>query len=94
MLHLDVPLNPVVSAEPFKIDPEWIYGEGVGVSRAPLISMIYTLHALRTARSLHKLPLGVLVYNDEGIDCRYSSERIREAAAEARQSKFLPRSTE
>jgi D-alanine-D-alanine ligase len=85
IIHLDVPLNPVVSAEPFRIDPEWIYGEGVGVSRAPLISMIYALRSLRTARILHKLPIGVLVYNDEGIDCRYSSENIRETTAEAKQ---------
>ncbi len=85
ILHLDVPLNPVVSAEPFKVDPELIYGEGVGVSRAPLVSMIYALHSLRAARVLHKVPLGVLVYNDEGIDCRYSSGKIRESAAEARQ---------
>ncbi len=46
VFHLDVPLNPVLSAEPFRIDPEWIYGEGVGVSRAPLISMIHALQAL------------------------------------------------
>jgi D-alanine-D-alanine ligase len=85
MLHLDVPLNPVVSAAPFSTDPEWLYGEGIGMSRAPLISMIYALHALRSARVLHKIPLGVLVYNDEGIDCRYSSEKIRESAEEARQ---------
>lgn len=81
ILHVDVPLNPVISAEPFRINPEWIYGEGVGVSRAPLISIIHALQALRHVRVLGKIPLGVLAYTDEGIDCRFSSDTIRHAAS-------------
>lgn len=83
--HLDVPLNPVVSAEPFRLDPEWLYGEGIGVSRAPLVMLKFAARSLRYARSLHTIPLGILVYNDEGIDCRFSADAIREAAGRAKQ---------
>ncbi|RMG69669.1 MAG: ATP-grasp domain-containing protein, partial [Nitrospirae bacterium] len=78
--HLDVPLNPVLSAEPFHIEPEWIYGEGIGVSRAPLVMTLYVLKALKKARYLDRIPLGLLLYNDEGLDCIYSADTIKEAS--------------
>jgi D-alanine-D-alanine ligase len=81
--HLDVPLNPVISAEPFHLDPEWLYGEGIGVSRAPIVMMEFALRALRAAHCLKGMPLGVLYYTDEGLDCRYSAELICQAAEAA-----------
>ena len=83
--QLDVPLNPAVSAEGFHRDPEWLYGEGVASSRAPLVMMEFALRALRANRKLKQLPLGVLYYTDEGQDCHYSSEVIRDTAAHAGQ---------
>lgn len=81
--HLDVPFNPVLGAEHFHRDPEWLYGEGVGSSRGPLAMLEHTLRALRHARRLRQLPIGVLYYTDEGRDCVESAKLIRKAASRA-----------
>ena len=81
--HLDIPIDPGIPAPVFRRDPEWLYGEGIGMSRGPLVMMDYVLKALRHNRMLQQLPMGVLYYLDEGRDCRYSAELIRRAAAEA-----------
>jgi D-alanine-D-alanine ligase len=81
--HLDVPLETNVATQNFRRDPEWLHGEGIGVSRAPLTMLEFSLKALRSFRQLRKIPLGVLYYADEGRDCRYSREIIRNAASKA-----------
>ncbi|MGK7344849.1 MAG: ATP-grasp domain-containing protein [Candidatus Nitrospinota bacterium M3_3B_026] len=81
--HLDVPLDPSTPAERFRVDPEWLYGEGVGCSRAPLVMMEYALRSLRAHRLLRRVPLGVLFYTDEGSGCRYSAGTISGAMARA-----------
>jgi len=68
----------------FRREPEWLHGEGIGTSRAPLVMMQFVLRALRHARRLSKTPLGVLIYSDEGRDARFSGETIGRAMAEAR----------
>ncbi len=82
--HLDVPLEPEVNTPAFRREPEWLCGEGIGSSRAPLVSMLFVLRALRRARLLTSTPLGVLYYADEGRDCRYSEPWIQKAAARAK----------
>jgi D-alanine-D-alanine ligase len=84
MLHVDVPVEPSASMTPFRREPEWVYGEGVGLSRAPLVTLEFALRSLRSQRRLRHLPLGVLFYADEGLDCLYSSEVIREATSRVR----------
>jgi D-alanine-D-alanine ligase len=79
--HLDVPLDDNLPSQPFRVEPEWLFGEGIGTSRAPLVMMDFALRALRYHRILYKLPLGVLYNMDEGRDNRYSGEIIREAAS-------------
>ena len=69
----------------FRRDPEWLYGEGIGRTRAPLVMLEYALRALRSVRSLRRLPLGVLLYSDEGRDAAQSQKQIRRAAARAGQ---------
>ncbi len=81
--HTDVPLDSSVPSQIFRRDPEWLCGEGIGVSRAPLVMLQFVLRGLRHNRLLHRLPIGVLYYLDEGRDCRYSAEIIREAASRA-----------
>ena len=81
--HMDVPLDRNTPTQLFRRDPEWLYGEGIGVSRAPLVMMTFALRALRNRRVLQKIPMGVLYYSDEGRDCRYSAEIIQQAAAKA-----------
>jgi D-alanine-D-alanine ligase len=67
----------------FRRDPEWLHGEGVGSSRAPLVSVEWALRALKSQGALKKAKLGVLVHTDEGQGCRYSKEVIRRAAEDA-----------
>jgi D-alanine-D-alanine ligase len=83
--HLDVPLGPETPFQPFRRDPETLYGEGIGCSRSPLVMTEYALRALRRVRRLKKIPVGVLLYSDEGRDCRYSADIIRAAASRAKQ---------
>jgi D-alanine-D-alanine ligase len=82
--HTDVPIELDVPREYFRREPEWLYGEGIGISRAPLVVMEFALRALRSVRQLQKLPLGVMYYLDEGRDCRYSAEVIKKAASQAK----------
>lgn len=82
--HLDIPLEPSIPVQVFRRDPEWLYGEGIGSSRAPLVMLEYALSSLRAHRWLRRLPVGVLYYMDEGRDCRYSAGIIREATAKAK----------
>jgi D-alanine-D-alanine ligase len=83
--HLDVPLESEVTTPGFRRDPERLYGEGIGSSRAPLVSMLFALRALRRVRALHKTPLGVLYYSDEGRDCLYSERWIQETTKRVKQ---------
>jgi D-alanine-D-alanine ligase len=89
VVHLDVPLPASAPIVGFRRTPEWIYGEGVAQSRAPLVELEYALRSLRSQRRLRKLPIGVLFYTDEGRDARYSAETIRRAAAHARRVMVL-----
>lgn len=84
VVHLDVPRPADATPEAFRRDPEWLYGEGVGVSRAPIVMLEFALQALRSQKLLPKVPLAVLYYTDEGRDAIYSRKFIRRAAARAK----------
>jgi D-alanine-D-alanine ligase len=83
--HADVPLAPEISVQEYRRTPEWLYGEGIGLSRAPLVMLEFALKALRSLRRLRSLPVGVLYYADEGRDCIQSAEIIRAASERAKQ---------
>jgi len=87
--HMDVSLETHIMSQMFRRDPEWLYGEGIGTSRAPLVSLEYALRSLRSRRILQKVPLGVLYYMDEGRDARYSAEIIQAVAKDAKQVLIL-----
>lgn len=83
--NLDVHQQTMNFQQGFRRDPERLYGEGIGTSRAPLAVLEFALRALQPyGRRLHRLPLGVLVYADFGHDCRYSSEIIHRAGTRAK----------
>jgi D-alanine-D-alanine ligase len=82
--HLDVPLDQNSPALGFRREPEWLYGEGIGVSRAPLVMLEFVLRALRSTRQLRNIPLGVMLYCDEGRECRYSRQLIQRAGAKVK----------
>ncbi|MFH1437237.1 MAG: ATP-grasp domain-containing protein [Pseudomonadota bacterium] len=81
--HIDVPLGLDAQSQAFRREPEWLYGEGIGTSRAPLVMLDFALRSLRHCRMLRGRRIGVLYYVDEGRDCRYSAELIRRACARA-----------
>ena len=78
--HIDVPLSSDVPFQSFRREPEWLHGEGIGMSRGPLAMLEFALRALHNARLLTRKRVGVLLYADEGLDCRYSKDFIQEAA--------------
>ncbi|MGR8947183.1 MAG: ATP-grasp domain-containing protein [Gammaproteobacteria bacterium] len=81
--HLDVPGSGTLSAEPFRRDPENLYGEGIGCSRAPLASLEFSLQALKSVRKLKDIPLGIMYYADEGTDAQLSDTTIEKACERA-----------
>lgn len=83
--HMDVLVSRNTPNQLFRRDPEWLYGEGIGASKAPLVMLNFALRALRNRRVLQKIPLGILYYTDDGRDCRYSADMIQGAAAKASQ---------
>lgn len=83
--HLDIPYNSSMGGEHFYRDPEWLYGEGIGASRGPLVQLEFALRALLRAKKLKSIPLGIMLYADEGRDCDESTEFITKAAAEAKE---------
>ena len=87
--HLDTPVDTKVALQPYRRDPEWVFGEGIGTSRAPLVILEFALRALRRVRRLGRAPLGVLLYTDEGRSALHSAELIREAAARAKRTIVL-----
>jgi len=81
--HIDVPLAHREGLQVFRREPEWLYGEGIGSSRGSLTMIEFALRALHHGRLLQRKRIGVLLYADEGLDCRYSSALIRKATAQA-----------
>jgi len=81
--HLDVPAHSDIPHQHYRRDPEWLYGDGVGV-RAALAMLEYACRPLRSLRKLRKLPMGVLFYADEGRSALESAEMIRKAAGLAK----------
>jgi len=82
--HLDVPLTTEIPIQVFRRTPEWLFGEGIGLSRAPLVMLEFVLKSLKSLRQLNSVPVGVLYYADEGRDNIESSSIIRAAAERAR----------
>jgi len=83
MLALDVPWPQSVQGHGFRRDPELLYGEGVALSRGPLVMLEFALRALKQQKLMHKTRLGVALYADEGLDCQLSADRLARAAGSA-----------
>jgi D-alanine-D-alanine ligase len=75
--HLDVPVGVSAPYQGFRREPEWLYGEGIGSSRASLVMVEYALRSLRSVRVLRRKKIGIAYYLDEGRDARYSSAGLR-----------------
>jgi len=84
LCSLDIPRSPNQSRIPYSKDPEWLSGEGIGTSRAPLAMAEFAVRSLRKARKLNSTPLGIICYTDIGHDCRYSEDTILQATEKAK----------
>jgi D-alanine-D-alanine ligase len=82
--QLDVPTTHESQTPVFRKEPEWLYGDGIGSARAPLVMLETALRAVRSVRRLRQRSLSVLLYTDEGRDARYSAQRTRMASERAR----------
>lgn len=83
ILHLDVPMRDESAHHGFRRDSEWLYGEGVACSRAPLASVEFALGAVKGLRLTKRARIGVLCFSDEGRDCDVSEDVIRQACQRA-----------
>lgn len=79
--HVDSPVDVEMPPQAFRREPEWLQGEGAGTTRAPLVMMEFAFRSLRAIRSLRRIPLGVLLYADEGRDATHSAAMIRAAGS-------------
>jgi D-alanine-D-alanine ligase len=77
--HVDSAIDVDMPPQAYRRDPEWLQGEGVGTTRAPLVMVEYAFRALRAIRILRRIPLGVLLYADEGRDATHSAGMISTA---------------
>ena len=80
---LDTTRKQPAPVQPFRRDPERLFGEAVG-QRAGLVSLEYALRSLRNIRRLRRLPLGVLLCTDEMLGTPHSAKMIHAAAARAK----------
>lgn len=87
--HIDVPINPYLAFEAFRSDPEFLYGEGIASSRAPLAMLEYSLQSLKQIDELDSLHLGIMYYSDEGRDCVDSEDVIKKACMLAKKVLIL-----
>lgn len=81
--HLDIPLGLDIPVQEFRRTPEWLHGEGIGLSRAPLVMLEFVLKALRSLKQLDEIPIGILYNTDEGRENVESADTIAAAATEA-----------
>lgn len=82
--HLDVPPTEGMQVQAFRREPEWLFGEGIATSRAPIVMMEYALRALKNLRALKKKKIGVLAILDEGRAAQESATRVKDAMASAK----------
>ena len=80
IIQIDSLLEAEIPYQAYRRSPEWLHGESVGTSRAPLAMFEYAIRALKRQNQLRRKRLGILIYSDEGNDCRYSREKIEQAS--------------
>ncbi len=85
VVALDVPRVTGGYPQKFRREPEWLYGEGIALSRAGIVCMLSAFEALRSVKKLKSTRLGVFAYADEGDEMRQSRHVLKDLARKARQ---------
>jgi D-alanine-D-alanine ligase len=93
LVQVDVPEGYDQRGTLFQREPEWLVGEGIGVSRAPLVMLEFALRAVKTQSRLKRKPIGVLAFGDEGRELARSAPLIRKITRRARTVLVLAPST-
>jgi D-alanine-D-alanine ligase len=83
--QLDVPRGLNSGYEYFRRTPEWLFGEGIGSSRAQLVQFEFMLRAMKSVRRFSRTRVGFACYADEGRHCDESAAILTQAAASASQ---------
>ncbi|KAB3534810.1 M20/M25/M40 family metallo-hydrolase [Alkaliphilus pronyensis] len=73
VLPIDIPGNRSGFPIPYRTEQEWIYGEGIAVSRGGLVTLLSALDALKEINNLDKKKIAIFLYSDEGRGMRYSN---------------------
>ncbi len=74
---LDLPGQRWGSAQAFRREDEWLYGEGIASSRAGLTVALGALEAFAQEKRLAKLSLGLFLYTDEDHGMSNSHRLLR-----------------
>ncbi len=82
---IDIPGKREGYPIPFRIDEEWLHGEGIASSRSGIVTILSALSALKENRSLNTRKIGIFFYADEGRGMRYSHHLLQQAATRAKQ---------
>lgn len=85
VLPVDIPRDGGKYPVLFRRDPEWLYGEGIASSRAPMVCLLHALEALHCVNKLLSARLSIFLYSDEGRGMRYSSSLLRQVAGSVKQ---------
>lgn len=85
VVALDVPQVTGGYPQKFRREPEWLYGEGIALSRAGIVCMLSAFEALRSVKKLRSTRLGVFAYADEGEAMRQSRHVLKDLARKAHQ---------
>lgn len=80
VLPVDVPWEGGKYPVLFRRDPEWLYGEGIASSHAPMVCLLHALEALHSINRLLSAKLSIFLYADEGKGLRFSSNLLRQTA--------------
>jgi D-alanine-D-alanine ligase len=77
--HLDIHYGPHDLLS-YHEDDDKIYGSGIAESKGGLVLMLYTLHALRFAKKLKQIKLGIFLTSDDSLGGKYSKNLVAERA--------------
>jgi glutamate carboxypeptidase len=81
--HLDTVFPPESEATPFAVNDGRIVGPGTADMKGGIVVMVQALRILEDLGLLERIPLKILMNGDEEVGSPFSSEMVRDLAAEA-----------
>ena len=81
--HLDTVFPPESATTPFEINDGKIMGPGTADMKGGIVVMVQALRVLEELGLLEQIPFRILMNGDEEVGSPFSSQMVREMAAEA-----------